>query len=287
VERLEALDTEALGRAYAGIGLPASALKAPQDREELLGRLKRAVFWRAMPLDELREECMKLSVSFRTDAGRGASSEQQRTELLERLLMAACADAWEARGIPAKRLSSIQTAEDLAQQWDRLEEMGSRDLQGEYRKLFSPREVETPKVLELLPRLKLASMWRALPLSELQKECRKLGAAACGDQQEAVQSLITASWGTSQNAGAGDEGPGRPSLPQDARDLLRETAKHFETMGLPANAKIDDLKKAYHKLVLMYHPDKNPGKPQEETKRKFQEVTEAYEALCDFMKQKS
>jgi len=288
VTRLESLAGDACRHEYMAIGLPSSAFSVPKDEGELLARLKRITFWRAMPVDELREECMKLSVSFRTDSGRGASAEQQRAELIERLLMAACADTWEARGIPVKRLSNIQIATQLAEQWDRLESIGSKDLQREYSDLGLPLEAEMPKVLELLPRLKLVSLWRALPLSELQKECRKLGAPAGGDQQEAVQRLVRTSWGTPQAsaAGEGGAGSGRPSLPGNARELLHNIVKHFETMGLPANANTDDLKKAYHKLVLLYHPDKNPGKPQEETKKKFQEVTEAYEELSDFMRKK-
>lgn len=283
VVRLEALDMEMLGQEYGKIGLPQSALTVPKTREELLKRLKRVVFWRSTRIDELREECLQLSVSFRTDGAR--TGEQQKAELVERLVMALCADAWEARGIPVKRLSGIEAADALARRWGELEQMGSKDLQEAYGKLGLPREAEAPKVLELLPRLKQAAVWESLPVTELQKECRKLGAPSSADHEEAVRTLITSSWGVVEDAKDGPTGGPSP-LPANAKELLRETAKHFETMGLGASANMDDLKKAYRQACLLHHPDKNPNKPQEEAKKKFQEITEAYEELCSFMRQK-
>lgn len=53
---------------------------------------------------------------------------------------------------------------------------------------------------------------------------------------------------------------------------------YYEVLGIQKTAPKEDIKKAYRKLALEYHPDRNPSKESEE---KFKEVTEAYEVLFD------
>jgi molecular chaperone DnaJ len=53
---------------------------------------------------------------------------------------------------------------------------------------------------------------------------------------------------------------------------------YYESLGVDKNASEEDIKKAYRKLALEYHPDRNKEKEAEE---KFREVTEAYEVLSD------
>jgi len=54
---------------------------------------------------------------------------------------------------------------------------------------------------------------------------------------------------------------------------------YYSILGIGRNASSDDIKKAYRKLAIKYHPDKNGG--DKESERKFREVSEAYETLSD------
>jgi molecular chaperone DnaJ len=54
---------------------------------------------------------------------------------------------------------------------------------------------------------------------------------------------------------------------------------YYEVLGVPRDAGADDLKRAYRKLAMQYHPDRNQGDPQAE--ERFKEVGEAYSVLSD------
>ncbi|XP_006895240.1 PREDICTED: dnaJ homolog subfamily B member 8 [Elephantulus edwardii] len=60
-------------------------------------------------------------------------------------------------------------------------------------------------------------------------------------------------------------------------------ANFYEVLGVQSNATQEDIKKAYHKLALRWHPDKNPDN-KEEAEKKFKQVSEAYEVLSDSSK---
>ena len=55
---------------------------------------------------------------------------------------------------------------------------------------------------------------------------------------------------------------------------------YYEVLGVPRGASESDIKKAYKKSALRYHPDKNPDN-REAAEAKFKNVSEAYEALSD------
>ena len=60
---------------------------------------------------------------------------------------------------------------------------------------------------------------------------------------------------------------------------MAEKRDYYEVLGVEKSASLDDIKKAYRKLAIKYHPDRNPGDKAAE--EKFKEATEAYEVLSD------
>lgn len=60
---------------------------------------------------------------------------------------------------------------------------------------------------------------------------------------------------------------------------------YYEVLGVQRDATKDDIKRAYRKMAIQYHPDKNPGDKAAE--EKFKEATEAYEVLGDDQKRQA
>lgn len=60
---------------------------------------------------------------------------------------------------------------------------------------------------------------------------------------------------------------------------MAETRDYYEVLGVAKTASADEIKSAYRKLAMKWHPDRNPGNP--EAKEKFQEASEAYEVLSN------
>lgn len=59
---------------------------------------------------------------------------------------------------------------------------------------------------------------------------------------------------------------------------------YYEVLGVPKNASEDEIKKAYRKLAMKHHPDRNQGDTAKTAEEKFKEAKEAYEMLTDAQK---
>merc|ERR1740139_338812 len=61
---------------------------------------------------------------------------------------------------------------------------------------------------------------------------------------------------------------------------MEASADYYEVLGLPRDYDDQQIKRAYRKLAVRWHPDKNPDRP-EEAEAMFKQVAEAYEVLSD------
>ncbi|MDE6291170.1 MAG: DnaJ domain-containing protein, partial [Muribaculaceae bacterium] len=65
---------------------------------------------------------------------------------------------------------------------------------------------------------------------------------------------------------------------------MAEKRDYYEVLGVGRNATPDEIKKAYRKMAIKYHPDKYSDKSEAEQKaaeEKFKEAAEAYDVLSD------
>lgn len=60
---------------------------------------------------------------------------------------------------------------------------------------------------------------------------------------------------------------------------MAEEKDYYKILGVERNASADEIKKAYKKVAIKWHPDRNPGS--KEAEEKFKQAAEAYDVLRD------
>ncbi|CAE7857268.1 unnamed protein product [Symbiodinium necroappetens] len=115
--------------------------------------------WRELPAHELRKECQDQGVSAGGLVGCHLSSEEEQPkELLERLILANCADLWQTQGLPLKRVATvlgsflgILSCEHGAKEFVRLQAADDRTLLEEYKRLEIPTQASDSESCRYTP----------------------------------------------------------------------------------------------------------------------------------------
>ncbi|KAF2824832.1 TPR-like protein [Ophiobolus disseminans] len=121
---------------------------------------------------------------------------------------------------------------------------------------------------------------KALELDPSYTKARKTRAKALGESgnwDEAIRELRAIH----------DANPSEPGIAKEIRDAELELKKskrkdYYKILGLEKDCTEQEIKKAYRKLAIVHHPDKNPG--DEEAADRFKEIQEAHETLSDSQK---
>ncbi|CAE7213757.1 unnamed protein product [Symbiodinium natans] len=263
---LESQDAASLKADCQSLGLPVQHLR----QQELRDLHRELALWRALPCGELRLECRARNVP--CPQPQGMVTEQELKEMLVDSLLVEKCEAWyERRGVPVRRLGSVTAAARLSERWEQLDQLSEGGLLFKAT-AFSIHVDKDLKRSEVMDRIKQAMLWSELPLRELQKVCREHGVnsvARESQKKELVHRLASALWPppppeppkpppTFNNFGPRDwqRNYKKPIPPPSAKNINPKTLlPHFKTLGLAPNSSSADVKKAYRKLALKYHPD--------------------------------
>ncbi|KAF2209417.1 hypothetical protein CERZMDRAFT_114077 [Cercospora zeae-maydis SCOH1-5] len=109
-------------------------------------------------------------------------------------------------------------------------------------------------------------------IKAMKTRAKALGAS--GDWEEAVRAFKNIA----------EQHPEEPSIAKEVRDAELELKKskrkdYYKILGVEKDCSDTDIKKAYRKLAVVHHPDKNPDDP--EAENRFKEIQEAHETLID------
>ncbi len=129
-------------------------------------------------------------------------------------------------------------------------------------------------------KLAIADCDKAIQLDPSYTKARKTRAKALGeggDWDEAVRAYKQIA----------EQNPEEPGIAKDIRNAEMELKKskrkdYYKILGVEKDATEQEVKKAYRKLAVVHHPDKNPNDP--EAEGRFKDIQEAHETLSDAQK---
>uniref|UniRef100_A0A7S4W2N0 J domain-containing protein n=1 Tax=Alexandrium monilatum TaxID=311494 RepID=A0A7S4W2N0_9DINO len=257
--RLEGLGARDLQRECRRWGVP---VEAGAEKRELLAGLREVSVWRHLPMAELKRLCQQ----------RGVTPSGEREDVVQQLATA----TWATPG-RTSRYGNIFSAEATA---------GLRAGAG---------AAPGASARGHPPGAGAAAGERA--------EAPRIGSKGEGSKAF-IENLLKA--GVQQKRGGGQPARAAPpggaqsqqSRPRPQQQQQQSSSRqapppgragpppvetYFEVLGLPATADQAAVKKAYRKLALQHHPDKNPGERQEAAAKKFKEIAQAYEKLCEHL----
>lgn len=281
---IDTYDIDALRGAQQDYHLP----PAPNmNKDELSSRVKDAVIWREFTADELQKECRLRSLTPLVPAAApGQPRPVMREILLDTLLLHRCAKTYDEMEVPWKTLRSAKAAVHVVLSWEDLEGMPPSELRARYNFLGLSDHLLEAK--EIKQRLKQAAVYLEVPLEELQGLCARHGVVFGSEpRKDLVRRLAKTLWPPRVEQPKPKPKP-RPPPPPPPRPPSMATgrmrlAQYFQVLQLPPNAGIEEVKKAYRRLALKHHPDKNRGERDEKAANEtFQKVAEAYEKLSEF-----
>lgn len=294
---LDRQDSASLKSECRRLGVPADHLR----QQELLELHREISVWRALPAAELRLECRAKSVA--CPQPQSLITEDELKELLVDALLIEKCEAWyERRGLPVRKLGSVKAAVKVAEKWEQLDSLSEGGLLFKA-SAFSIHVDKDCKRAEVIERVKQAMLWSELPLKELQRIARAHGLPGRETQTKELLHRLTSTLWPPPPPPPPEPKPkpkpmkferfehfnfGSPNFqnfkkPVPPSKASKNLMHHFNTLGIAPNSGAAEIKKAYRKLALKYHPDKNLEASKEEASRRFREVAEAYAALNQFL----
>lgn len=111
---------------------------------------------------------------------------------------------------------------------------------------------------------------------QLELECAKCHKRWITTQSEPSKSTASSKKGTGSTSSGSGGGGSKRKIGTDDRPLETD---YYDLLGLPVTCTSEEVKKAYRRLAIKYHPDKNPDDPT--AADKFKEIAVAYTTLSD------
>jgi len=272
VERLESSSVGDLKKEFKQWGI---ALEAGMEKQDMISKLKEVAVWENMALPELQKLCQ----------GRQLDTTGVRTDLVKRLASGSnsvSANDSTSGNSRFKNFFSYGNDPTKEKEKEKEKEQKSQQQQPHQQQRFN-----TPgKGKMTWEEQEFQRAWEAKAEENRRQFAagNRNHAGMPGGQRRAGP--MPSNFRVGGSGGGGGQWGGNKPPPQRAPQPP-SADKYFRVLGLPTTASQADVKKAYRKLALQYHPDKNPGKMKEAAEMKFKEVSEAYDKVCEFLEQKA